>query len=73
MVCLRGALSLKHNNTSNIYYKAPKHFYTCALGNCLHGVFAQYVGWEGELKEGRDVILSHGCPSSAAETTMDDG
>lgn len=45
--------SRKHNNSRNIYYKAPyTHFYTRALANCLHGLFAQYVGWEREPKEG---------------------
>lgn len=45
--------SHKQTNSSNIYYKVPHtHFYTRALANCLHGLFAQYVGWEGEPKEG---------------------
>lgn len=45
--------SHKHTSSSNIYYKAlHTHFYTRALANCLHGLFAQYVGWEGEPKEG---------------------
>lgn len=51
--------------------RPPTHFYMCTFANCLHGLFAQYVGWEGVRKEGRDVILSHGCLST--DTTVDDG
>lgn len=65
--------SHKPTNSSNIHYKAPHtHFYTRALANCLHGLFAQYVGWEGAPKEGLDAALSHGCPSSTTDTAGED-